>query len=95
MKLFLLKPKCLGQEHGAKVYPAPWKPWYDKAFGFVVRAESENDARALAQAAGGDEVYDASFIRGVPAWLNPEFSICEELLPEGEAQVILHDFAAA
>ncbi len=34
-----------------------WDPWYDKAFGFIVAAETEEAARALAQSKGGDEVH--------------------------------------
>lgn len=27
----------------------PWTPWYDKAFGFVIRAESEREARRMTE----------------------------------------------
>jgi hypothetical protein len=33
----------------------PWEPWYDKAFGFVVRAKNEQEAREFATAEAGDE----------------------------------------
>ena len=32
-----------------------WEPWYDKAFGHVVRAETEQQARELAAEAAGAE----------------------------------------
>ena len=33
----------------------PWTPWFDKDFGVVVRAPSEAEARALAEAQAGSE----------------------------------------
>lgn len=60
-----------------------WQPWYDKAFGFVVRAESEEDARNYAADKAGDE--------GREAWLEPESSTCVEITGEGAAEVILQD----
>lgn len=36
MKLWLLRPVV-----GLDENDNPWWPWYDKAFGFVVRAETE------------------------------------------------------
>lgn len=82
MKLWLLKP--IGEETG------PWSPWYDKAFGFVVRAETEEDARRFAQDQGGDEVR-----RNGSAWTDPKLSTCVPLTPKGEAGVVLRDFHAA
>ena len=46
MKLWILKAK-----EGA----AAWDRWYDKAFGFIVAAETEDTARRLAAEKGGDE----------------------------------------
>ena len=82
MKLFELWP--IHPTKGA------WDPWYDTACGFVVRAETEEAARCLADAKGGDET---SQIRH--PWLDPGQSKCEELLAEGEAEVILRHFDAA
>lgn len=76
MKLWLLKPATRGDER--------WG--YDCAYGFVVRAETELDARELAAEEHGDE--------GVKSWIRPEDTTCEELLPEGSAQVVLRDFHA-
>lgn len=49
MKLWELRPiNRTGEETpmgGQK--PDPWDPWYDRAFGFVVRAETAEDARRI------------------------------------------------
>jgi hypothetical protein len=88
MKLWLLHP--VGYTDDDEDMAAAWKPWYDKAFGFVVRAESEQAARALANAAGGEEIS-----AGVNPWLDPAQSTCVPLLAEGEAEVVLFDFHSA
>jgi hypothetical protein len=64
-----------------------WEPWYDKAFAFVVRAETEAEARELAANCAGEE--------GSNPWLNSDASLCEILTPKGERGVIIKDFAAA
>lgn len=64
-----------------------WDPWYDKADGFVVRAETEESARKWASNNHGDE--------GAEAWLDDGLTICEELTAEGDPGVILRDFNAA
>lgn len=82
MKLWILRP----------VEDSPlWSPWFDKAFGFVVRAKTEAEARAMAQEAGGDETGRGSY----PAWTDPAHSVCTELLADGNAGVVIEDFAAA
>lgn len=81
MKLYLIK---------AKEQTKPWEPWYDKAFGFVVRATSERMAREFATENAGDEK------RKCPTcWEDPEFSTCEELTAEGVAGLILSDYKSA
>ncbi len=62
----------------------PWKPAYDRVHSFVIRAENEMHAREIASRNRGDE--------GPVAWLNPEFSTCNEILPTGKASVIASDF---
>lgn len=96
MKLWLLVPKKdLSADND------PWKPWYDKVFGFVICAEIAEEARQIAHENAGDEnvswdseaekyVWDA-----LMPWLNPEFSTCVELLPEGEARVVLRRYRSA
>jgi hypothetical protein len=81
LKLWIL------EGHTKLVGASPWSPWCDKAFGFVVRAETEDRARQIAAENCGDEKK--------AAWLNPIFSSCKELLLEGEEEMILIDFAAA
>lgn len=75
MKLWILKP--IDDQSG------PWEPWYDKTFGFIVRAESEEQARVLAAEQCGDE--------GPDAWLDESLSTCIELTSDGEAGVIIED----
>jgi hypothetical protein len=94
MKLYLLRPIEL-------LDPAdnPWDPWYDKAFGFVVRAESEEEARRIAQNAAGDEKYDRSLTERKAKlrtpWLDPKYSTCDPLTDEGEPGLIMQDFRGA
>ena len=83
MKLWILRP--------VEIRPYqddPWKPWYDKTFGIVIRAETEDAARALAF----DEVHGAE---ESDVWTNPKYTTCKELLAEGEEEYIIQDFAAA
>ena len=94
MKLWLLRPveKLPDDEN-------PWEPWYDKSFGFVVRAETEAEARDIAHADAGDE-NRGEFLRQKTAntcepWKGAKYSTCVELLPEGLAGVVMQDFARA
>ena len=94
MKLWILQP--------VESLPAddnPWNPWYDKAFGFVVRAESEQQARELAQQQAGDEdrgkFMQQRIANTKTPWTDPKYSTCDELLADGEAGVVMRDFAAA
>jgi hypothetical protein len=86
MKLWLLRPveSVLSIR---KENLNPWEPWYDKAFGFVVRAPTEEKARAIAAESCRDE--------GQELWLNPGYSTCTELLPKGEEGMIIEDVANA
>lgn len=78
MKLWILRP-IKGKKD--------WKPWHHKAFGHVVRAEDETEARERASIYHGDE--------GQDAWINNKKSTCIELTAEGEARHIIRDFASA
>lgn len=85
MKLWLLEAK-----HDLPKDDNPWEPWFNKIFSFVIRAETEDRARQLAQESAADE--------GNPleegsktAWLDQKYSDCTELLSEGSREVILHD----
>lgn len=88
MKLWILRPvECLNYNDD------PWDPWYDKAFGFVVRAECEGDAREMAHSESGDE--DRKIPDIISPWLESKYSTCEELTIAGQSGVIIRDFAAA
>ena len=80
MKLWLIRPVTGEDEIGI------WSPWYDKAFGFVIRAETEKEARTLAKGKGG---------ANYPAWTSADHSTCVKLTPEGEGGIIMQDFHAA
>lgn len=70
-----------------KLYHAYRDDWgWDCVSGFVIRAESEKQARAIAAANSGDE--------GASTWTDPEVSKCEILRPDGESGIIMRDFHA-
>ena len=88
MKIWLLLPS----EATADV---DWWPTYDSMYGFVVAAETEEEARELAQADGGDETN--RFVgpeRSV--WTNPAYTTCEVLDPfrYSKPTIIISDFNA-
>ena len=68
----------------------PWEPWYDLCFGFVVRAETEEAARACAQ----DEANDRHEHMPEPPtgqWIDARYSSCTLLADEGEEGIVLVD----
>ena len=78
----------------------PWEPWYDCAFGFVVRAETETSARALVEEQAGDEKHNGFDLEKrkynlTRAWLDGKYSTCVPLIAEGSEEVIMQDFHAA
>ena len=83
MKLWILRPAGNLPETDN-----PWEPWYDKNFGFVIRAETEARAREIADRNAGDENRDANH-----PWLNARYSTCVELLPDGQDDVLIIDSA--
>lgn len=71
-----------------ELYPVEdWKPWYDRAFGFVVRAETELEARKLAAGDAGNE--------GSDVWLNEKLTSCDELFIEGDHEIVIRDLRRA
>ena len=94
MRLWLLRP-----QEGLTDGDNPWDPWYDKAFGFVVRAETEEEARSLAHIKAGDEnrgeFSGAKISYTTEPWKDAKYSSCFELLPEGAAGVVMQDFRSA
>lgn len=94
MKLWLLTPR--GDVLRRTVNP--WRPWYDKVFGAVVRAESEQRARELVQEAAGHEglgIYRALGIEeeevALTVWLDDYFTRCRELLARGKEEIVVLD----
>ncbi len=94
MKLYILKP-VLDLPKGDN----PWKPWYNKCFGMVVRAEDEHWARKHAHENAGDE--NRGEFAGNPIsktktpWLDPKYSTCGELTVDGEHGLILQHVESA
>ena len=80
MKLWILRPKGYKSN-----IPTLWGPWYDKAFGFVIQAETEERARELAQHLGGNETR-------WPAWTDSELSTCRELVVNGPEHIVISDY---
>lgn len=68
---------------------------YDCAWAFVVRAETEAEAREIAQSHGGDEVN-----RWTPkkeklnTWLDPSVTTCLPLGPDGTPGLVIEDYHA-
>ncbi len=99
-KLWLLRPR----EDLSKT-DNPWEPWYNRAFGFVVRAETEAEARRMPIRGKKHSRHDGtSFymsetgdeIRGqVDVWTDRKYTTCTELTNEGEPGIIIRDFASA
>ncbi len=79
MKLWLLEARS-----GLSKGDNPWAGTYDMAYGFVIRAKTEAQARNLCRP--GDE--------GKDAWLLSKYSSCEELKAEGMPGEVLQDFHA-
>jgi len=79
MKIWLLQPV---EEYEDDIFT------YDCAYGFVIRAESEEQARQIANANGGNESTDTDKKISHP-WLDPEYSYCEILTAKGKAGIVL------
>lgn len=97
MKLWLLRPRHFRlTENGFASVPGDWHvAWADHFAGFVIRAETEQRAREIAQALAvkQDSTEAIRDGREIPAWMSSEHSTCEELVaegPEGFVMVDLH-----
>jgi hypothetical protein len=78
----------------------PWEPWFDKSFGFVVRADSEAHARSLAHKNAGDENGHGNWgghVNGFTKkpWIDPQYSTCKLLMQEGRNGIVMKDFASS
>ena len=87
MKLWILRPI-----DGLAEDDNPWEPWYDKAFGFIIRATNEDEARQFAHKNAGGENRIANTV--IP-WLDSKYTTCDELMPEGVPGLIIQDFYSA
>ncbi len=87
MKLFILRPR-----EGLSLAVNPWEPWYNKTFGFVIRAKNEEIARMTAALTATDDLYaDSKGKEGQQAWIQSKFSTCEELAVDGPEGIIIAD----
>lgn len=97
MKLWLLRPidpNAPGDN--------PWRPWYDKLFGVVVRADTKQKARMEAAKTAGEERFypwtdpgRGGLPRRRNPWRDPKLSSCVELTVDGPVAVIIKDFHSA
>lgn len=94
MKLYLLRPirKFYDTAINNDTKDNPWNPWYDKYFGFIIRAENEYEARSLAPK-NGNEVGKIEINHN--PWLDRNYSECTELTNEGKSGKIICDFRSA
>jgi hypothetical protein len=101
MDIWILKPLLYD---GLVTYPVeegdnPWDPWYDKAFGFVVIAETEQDARIIAHENAGDEnrgvFLSQQTSKTREPWLDPKYTSCKVLVAGNKPGLVLRDFASA
>ena len=65
---------------------APWRGNWDVVEEFVIRAETEKQARRLATSRGGKELEVEP-----AAWLSRRFSTCEEIAIEGTPTLIARE----
>lgn len=93
MKLWLLRPIGFEGHHWESPDKgSPWQVWYDTMAGFVVRAETELQARELAAEVAGEEQFAdrARNIRRIPnPWIESDLVSCTELMAEGAPGVLI------
>lgn len=86
MKLWLMRPRDDLPEQDD-----PWWNRRDSVHGFVVRADTEEQARDIAHQHAAEE-NRSSALTAAP-WLDPKYSSCQQLLPDvGIEGVIIRDF---
>lgn len=94
MKVYILRP-----QDNLNNNDNPWEPWYDKSFGFIVRANSEQEARQIANENAGDEnrgeFLNERIANTQSPWLDEKYSFCKELTGDGDSGMIMQDFARA
>jgi hypothetical protein len=71
----------------------PWEPWFDKCFGMIVEASTEQAARRIAHdncvCKDETELHD----RGV--YMDPKYTDCRELCPVGTERLVMAEFEMA
>ena len=92
LKLYILLPA-----EGLVGGDNPWDPYWDgKNHGFVIRAENETQARAIAHenAYGeNDNIWLGKKIANTTEpWLDPKYSTCRELTTDGEVGIIMANY---
>ena len=85
MKLFELKPR-----RDLPIEISPFLPSYDCCVGFIIRAETEEQARKIADDNSARENYKDYYKRN-PVWLSSEYTTCTELSIKGKAGIIMAD----
>lgn len=95
MKLFILQPKP-----NLPKGDNPWDPWFDKSFGFIIIAETEDEAREIATANCDPEEYLKYYLSEkvsdtTTPWIDEKYSTCEELLNDRDKGIIMVDFRSA
>ena len=94
MKLWVLRPALDLPDKDN-----PWEPWYDKTFGFVIRAGSAQEARAIAHKNAKDENRGEFMGRKTSntttPWIDPNYSTCCELRGGKRPGVVMEDYASA
>jgi hypothetical protein len=68
----------------------PWHPDYGRTTSLIVRAKSEEEARQVAKA-NVNKYEDFNGFRE-EVWTDPKWSVCEELDPNGPAEVLMEYF---
>lgn len=68
---------------GLKPRQDPWRGYLNQTYCMVIRAETEEDARAIATEHAHSE--------GGKAWADHKLSSCKELLPSGEPGIVVRE----
>lgn len=93
LNTYLLRP--MGYESNDDISPSiedsPWDPWYDKCFGFVIRAMTDFDARHIADANAGHE----NDFWSIHPWLDENMSTCIKIDDTMGAGLIIKDVQKA
>lgn len=89
LNIWLLQPR-----NNLKKGDNPWDPWYDKCFGFVIRAKDEKSAREYADANAGGENFGGFLGKQlimIHPWRDSNYSTYTQLAGEGEEGILIKD----